>query len=69
MQEAIKLSPTVFGIIFAAIIGKFFKALGLYGAQRGIRLGVSNTLRSGWSIHFGLSRLVLILLIRRWSVS
>lgn len=47
MQKAIKLSPTVFPIIFAAIIGKFFRALGLYGAERGIRLGVSKAFRSG----------------------
>lgn len=42
VQGAIKLSPTVFGIIFAAIIGKFFRALGLHGVERGIRLGVRN---------------------------
>jgi ABC-type molybdate transport system permease subunit len=40
VQQAISLSPTIFPIIFAAIIGRFLKALGLFGAERGIKLRV-----------------------------
>lgn len=40
VQEAITVSPTIFPIIFAAIIGKFFRALGSFGVERGIKLGV-----------------------------
>jgi len=40
VQQAISLSPTIFPVIFAAVIGKFFRALGLFGAERGIKLGV-----------------------------
>ena len=40
VQHAISLSPTIFPITFAAIIGKFFRTLGLFWAERGIKLGV-----------------------------
>lgn len=40
IQQAIALSPTVFPIVFAAIVGRFFRSLGLYWAERGVKLGV-----------------------------
>lgn len=40
-QQAISLSPTVFPIMFAAIIGKLLRATGLYLAEREIKLGVT----------------------------
>lgn len=41
VQQIITLLPTIFPIVFAAIMGGFFKAVAMYRAERGIRLGVS----------------------------
>jgi len=40
VQRAIALSPTIFPIVFAAITGKFFRTLGLFWAEHGVKLGV-----------------------------
>lgn len=40
IQQAIALSPTVFPIVFAAIVGRFFRSLGLYWAERSVKLGI-----------------------------
>lgn len=40
VEGIIQYLPTLFPILFAAIMGKFFKTLALYRAERGILLGV-----------------------------
>lgn len=40
VERIIQYLPTIFPILFAAIMGKFFKTLALYRAERGILLGV-----------------------------
>lgn len=40
VEGIIQYLPTIFPILFAAIMGKFFKTLALYRAERGILLGV-----------------------------
>jgi hypothetical protein len=35
------LSPTIFPIVYAAILGKLLHRIGLYKAERGVTMGVS----------------------------
>ena len=50
LREALLLSPTIFPIIFAANMGRCFKYLGLYRAERGIPLGVLSPSPKCWHI-------------------
>ncbi|ETS82477.1 hypothetical protein PFICI_04353 [Pestalotiopsis fici W106-1] len=49
-QYAIALAPTIFPIVFAAIVGKFFRVLGLYLAERGTKLGTLERLIGSHSL-------------------
>jgi hypothetical protein len=40
--NAAKLGPTIFPIIFAAVVGRLMKSLALWRAEKGTNLGVSN---------------------------
>lgn len=40
LERLLILLPTLFPIAFAAIMGRFFKTVGLYWAERGVSLGV-----------------------------
>jgi hypothetical protein len=37
-EKILPLLPTIFPIVFAAIVGKLFKNFALYRAERGVRL-------------------------------
>ncbi|MCJ1268956.1 hypothetical protein MMC22_008844 [Lobaria immixta] len=77
VQHAISLSPTIFPIAFAAIIGKFFRALGLFWAERGIKLGLLERLIGSQSLFAAIERQVYlrgqyllgILMILLWALS
>ncbi|KAF2490259.1 hypothetical protein BU16DRAFT_517463 [Lophium mytilinum] len=60
VQEAIALSPTIFPIVFAAIIGKFFRALGLFQAERGIKLGTLERLIGSQSLFAAIERQLVL---------
>ncbi|KID82897.1 hypothetical protein MGU_09821 [Metarhizium guizhouense ARSEF 977] len=50
IQRTISVSPTIFPIVFAGIIGKFFRALGLFAAERGVKLGILERLIGSQSL-------------------
>ncbi|CAG9985161.1 unnamed protein product [Clonostachys byssicola] len=60
IQQVIALSPTVFPIIFAAIVGRFFRSLGLYWAERGVKLGTLERLIGSQTLFSAIERQVLL---------
>jgi hypothetical protein len=42
VQSAVLFSPTVFSIMYAAIIGKLLRRVGVYKAERGVKIRVRN---------------------------
>jgi hypothetical protein len=60
LQEALLLSPTIFPILFAALMGRCFKYLGLYRAERGIQLGRLEQLVGCQSLFSALERQISI---------
>ncbi|CAH0042951.1 unnamed protein product [Clonostachys rhizophaga] len=60
VQQIITASPTLFPIIFAGIVGHFFRALGLYWAERGIKIGVLERLIGSQSLFATLERQILL---------
>jgi hypothetical protein len=42
IEEVLLLLPTIFPIVFAALMGRFFQTFALYRAERGIELVVSS---------------------------
>ncbi|CAH0048169.1 unnamed protein product [Clonostachys solani] len=59
-QQAIALSPTVFPIVFAAIVGRFFRSLGLHWAERGVKLGTLERLIGSQTLFSAIERQVLL---------
>ncbi|CAH0016895.1 unnamed protein product, partial [Clonostachys rhizophaga] len=59
-QQATALSPTVFPIVFAAIVGRFFRSLGLYWVERGVKLGTLERLIGSQTLFSAIERQVLL---------
>ncbi|KAF2144246.1 uncharacterized protein K452DRAFT_223729, partial [Aplosporella prunicola CBS 121167] len=60
VQQALLLAPTVFPIIFAALMGKFFRTYGLYRAERGVTLGTLEQLVGCQSLFAAIERQVIL---------
>ncbi|KAF2449324.1 hypothetical protein P171DRAFT_350699 [Karstenula rhodostoma CBS 690.94] len=56
LQQVLLLSPTIFPVIFAALMGRCFKYLGLFLAERGITLGRLEQLIGSTSLFSALER-------------
>jgi hypothetical protein len=56
MLRVIPFLPTIFPIVYAALMGKFFKALALYRAERGVTLGQLERLVGCQSLFGAISR-------------
>jgi hypothetical protein len=65
LEETLLLSPTIFPLIFAALMGRFFRHLGVYLAERGTTLGRLEQLVGCQSVFTALERQVTL---RYWSV-
>jgi hypothetical protein len=65
LEETLLLSPTIFPLIFAALMGRFFRHLGVYLAERGTTLGRLEQLVGCQSVFSALERQVTL---RYWSV-
>jgi hypothetical protein len=65
LSETLLLSPTIFPLIFAALMGRFFRHLGLWLAERGTTLGRLEQLIGCQSVFSALERQ---LCLRSWSV-
>ncbi|KNG44829.1 hypothetical protein DDE82_001469 [Stemphylium lycopersici] len=56
LEETLLLSPTIFPLLFAALMGRFFRHLGLWLAQRGTTLGRLEQLIGCQSVFSALER-------------
>ncbi|KAH7135982.1 hypothetical protein B0J11DRAFT_176211 [Dendryphion nanum] len=65
LQKILLLSPTIFPVIFAALMGRCFKHIGLYWAERGITLGRLEQLVGCHSLFSALERQASL---RAWSI-
>jgi hypothetical protein len=65
LEETLLLSPTIFPLIFAALMGRFFRHLGVYLAERGTTLGRLEQLVGCQSVFTALERQVTL---HYWSV-
>ncbi|CAO2655975.1 Nn.00g047780.m01.CDS01 [Neocucurbitaria sp. VM-36] len=65
LTETLLLSPTIFPLIFAALMGRFFRHLGVYLAERGTTLGRLEQLVGCQSVFSALERQFCL---RSWSV-
>lgn len=65
LAETLLLSPTIFPLIFAALMGRFFRHLGVYLAERGTTLGRLEQLVGCQSVFSALERQFCL---RSWSV-
>jgi hypothetical protein len=65
LGETLLLSPTIFPLIFAALMGRFFRHLGVYLAERGTTLGRLEQLVGCQSVFTALERQITL---RSWSV-
>ncbi|KAF2735281.1 hypothetical protein EJ04DRAFT_576229 [Polyplosphaeria fusca] len=65
LRETLLLSPTIFPVIFAALMGRFFKHTGLFLAERGTTLGRLEQLVGCQSLFSALERQIAL---RSWSI-
>ncbi|KAF2468548.1 uncharacterized protein BDR25DRAFT_335386 [Lindgomyces ingoldianus] len=65
LHQTLLLSPTIFPVIFAALMGRCFKYVGLYRAERGISLGRLEQLVGCQSLFSALERQTAL---RSWSI-
>jgi hypothetical protein len=56
LQQALLISPTIFPLLFAALMGRFFRHLGVYLAEQGTTLGRLEQLISYQSVFTALER-------------
>ncbi|KAK2787597.1 hypothetical protein FQN53_005047 [Emmonsiellopsis sp. PD_33] len=77
IQVATTLIPTIFPIVFAALMGHFFRIYGTYRAERGVRLGTLEQLIGSHSFFSAFERQMLLrdfgylglLIMAVWSLS
>ncbi|KAH3919091.1 hypothetical protein HBH56_028680 [Parastagonospora nodorum] len=65
LEQTLLLSPTIFPVIFAALMGRFFRSLGVYLAERGTTLGRLEQLFGCQSVFTALERQITL---RYWSI-
>jgi hypothetical protein len=65
LEETLLLSPTIFPLIFAALMGRFFRHLGVYLAERGTTLGRLEQLIGCQSVFTAIERQITL---RSWSI-
>jgi hypothetical protein len=65
LEQTLLLSPTIFPLIFVALMGRFFRHLGVYLAERGTTLGRLEQLIGCQSVFTALERQIVL---RSWSV-
>jgi hypothetical protein len=65
LEQTLLLSPTIFPVIFAALMGRCFKHVGLFLAERGTTLGRLEQLVGCQSLFSALERQIAL---RSWSV-
>jgi hypothetical protein len=65
LKQTLLLSPTIFPLIFAALMGRFFRHLGVYLAERGTTLGRLEQLVGCQSVFSALERQITM---RAWSI-
>jgi hypothetical protein len=65
LEETLLLSPTIFPVIFAALMGRFFRHLGGYLAERGTTLGRLEQLIGCQSVFTALERQITLC---SWSI-
>jgi hypothetical protein len=65
LEQTLLLSPTIFPVIFAALMGRCFKYIGLFLAERGTTLGRLEQLVGCQSLFSALERQIAL---RSWSV-
>lgn len=65
LEETLLLSPTIFPLIFAALMGRFFRHVGVYLAERGTTLGRIEQLVGCQSVFTALERQFSL---RCWSI-
>jgi hypothetical protein len=65
LEQTLLLSPTIFPLIFAALMGRFFRHLGVYLAERGTTLGSLEQLFGCQSVFTALERQITL---RAWSI-
>lgn len=65
LRQALLLSPTIFPVIFAALMGRCFKHIGLFLAERGTTLGRLEQLVGCQSLFSALERQISL---RSWSI-
>lgn len=58
LQQVLLLSPTIFPVIFAALMGRCFKYMGLFLAERGTTLGRLEQLVGSTSLFSAMERLI-----------
>ncbi|KAF2273229.1 uncharacterized protein EI97DRAFT_164893 [Westerdykella ornata] len=77
VKQAVLFSPTVFSIMYAAIMGKLLRRFGVYRAERGVRLKTLERLIGSQSVYSAIERqvglrsidLLGLSLIVLWSIS
>ncbi|KAF2193324.1 hypothetical protein K469DRAFT_618364 [Zopfia rhizophila CBS 207.26] len=65
LRQVLLLSPTIFPVVFAALMGRCFKHIGLWRAERGISLGRLEQLVGCQSLFSALERQISL---RAWSI-
>ncbi|XP_014557657.1 hypothetical protein COCVIDRAFT_96702 [Bipolaris victoriae FI3] len=65
LKETLLISPTIFPLLFAALMGRFFRYFGLWLAQRGTTLGRLEQLIGCQSVFSALERQISL---RSWSI-
>ena len=65
LEQALLVSPTIFPVIFAALMGRFFKHIGLHLAERGTTLGRLEQFIGCQSLFSALERQIAL---HSWSV-
>lgn len=67
VKEAAKVSPTIFPVVFAAIVGRLMRSLALWHAERGASLGMLEQMSGSQNLVAALERFVLLPGVSYWS--
>lgn len=61
LEQATKLAPTLFPVIFAAVVGRFMRTYALWRAERGASLGVLELLNGSQNLLAAFERALFLL--------
>lgn len=67
VKEAAKVSPSIFPVVFAAIVGRLMKSLALWYAERGASLGLLEQMTGSQNLAATLERFIFIPGVSVWS--